>query len=585
MTSVLKSDRVGKPASKRPKKKTDSEGIQRLQKALDSLNAEHEAEIRPSTPTPAGLDEDGISPPQETTFQINAKRSGHASTMFENRGTPALDASPETSGLTNPGAQSSSRAPEAFNNDMIKARGFGRLSGLSARPHLIYSGMRLTSLKTEHRTIEAIAACKAATSILIEIVNRDSNNAYVTPYSGGGLQTYGLPNSSPNTYASPYINPVPNVKVTLSPTPCTNDAGKSSIEPGRQPLDRTTIITDISSKQRKPQELPVQPCKFVNGDHPAKRRKRNSSVQNLNACNGLHKAIQANGITCSRTKIAEGSKQNSDRGIDELKGSAENEKVYPTTLEGIDNFLTQAKGRFPGPDSDDSDNDTNQANKKCAEKLSHNGESTISPPSSPQSTNGQTKPHLQDASCPDDRDILAIVDRIISDIMPSESSYCVQPQGIPHFNFRGSLEAQRLAVELKRQVTLLNPQKNLIVSKDLGLVMSMFYNYLSSRAFSCSKTIIPPPRANLPFGMRTPLAQPGLLPMNYQPLPAHVYQHVPPPATFHQTVVPSQPPSFITCGNVIPPPTLPVKEEHKVRRYGFPPTPDTCPGQKKRQRN
>ena len=342
---------------------------------------------------------------------------------------------------------------------------------------------------------------------------------------------------------------------------------------------------DISIKKRKPEELPVQPCNFADGDHPAKRRKRNSSVQYLQACNGLYKRVPTNGSTCSRRKIAEGSQQTLDEGIDELKGSAKGtEKVYTTTLEGIDNFLTQAKGRFPGPDSDDSENDGHQVNRKRAEKQSPNGESTISPPSSPQSVNGQSKPNFQNTLCPSDRDILAIVDRIVTDIMPSENSHCFLPQGIPHFNFRGSLEAQQLATELKRQVTVLNPQKNIIVSKDLGLVMSMFYNHLSSRAFTCSKTI-PPPQAQFPFGMVTPMAQPGLLPVNYQVLPAHVYQHVPPPATFNQTLLPSQPASFITRGNVIPPSTNPVKEELKVQRYGFPPKPDTGPGLKKRRRS
>ena len=339
---------------------------------------------------------------------------------------------------------------------------------------------------------------------------------------------------------------------------------------------------DISIKKRKPQALPVQPCNFAD---PAKRRKRKSSVQYMKACNGLHKRVPTNGSICSRRKIAEGSKQTSNEGNDELKGSAEgNEKVYTTTLEGIDNFLTQAKGRFPGPDSDDSDYDAHQVRRKRAEKQSQNGESTISPLSSPQSANGQTKPNFQNALCPGDRDILAIVDRIVTDIMPSESSHCLLPQGIPHCNFRGSLEAQRLATELKRQVTVLDPQKNVIVSKDLGLVMSIFYNHLSSRAFTCSKTI-PPPRAQFPFGMVTPMAQPGLLPVNYQTLPAHVYQHVPPPAAFNRTLLPSQPASFITRGNVIPPSTIPVKEALKVQRYGFLPTPDTGPGPKKRQRS
>ena len=339
-------------------------------------------------------------------------------------------------------------------------------------------------------------------------------------------------------------------------------------------------------KKRKHQELSVQPCNFPDGDHPAKRRKRDSIVQCLKVCNGLDKRIPTNGSKSSRKKIAEGSKQTSDERIYELKGSAqENEKVYTTTLEGIDNFLTQAKGRFPGPDSDDSENDANRVNRKCAGKQSNNGESTISPSSSPRSANGQTKPHFQDASYPGDLDILAIVDRIVTDIMPSESSHYLLPQGIPHSNFRGSLEAHRLATELKRQVTVLNPQNNVIVSKDLVLVMSMFYSHLSSRAFSCSKTIIPPPQAQFPFGMVPPMGQPGLLPANYQPLPAHVYEHVPPPATFSQTVLPSQSAPSITSGNVISPSTNPVKENLKILRYGFPPIPDTGPRPKRKQRS
>ena len=434
--------------------------------------------------------------------------------------------------------------------------------------------------------MEAIAACKAATSILIEIVNRDSNNAYVTPYSGGGLQKYGFPHSSPIAYASPYSNPVPNVIVTPLPSPSTNDAGESSIDPGRQPLDRTKVNVDVSIKKRKPQELPLQRCKFAEGDHQAKRRKRNLSVQYLKTNNGFHKRVPTDDSTRSRKKIAEGSKRTLDEGIDEPKGSTEeNEKVYTTTLEGIDSFLTQAKGRFPGPDSDDSDNDANHVNGKCAEKQSHNGESTISPPPSPQPANGQTMSNFQDSSWPGDRDIFAIVDRIVTDILPSESSHSLLPQGIPHFNFKDSLEAHRLATELKRQVTVLNPQNNVIVSKDLGLAMSMFYNHLSSRAFSCSKTVIPPPQAQFPFSMGTPMAQPGLLPNNYQPLPAHVYQHVPPPATFNQTVLPSQPASFITHGDAIPPSTIPLKGKLKIRTYGFPPAPGTGSGPKRRQRS
>ena len=437
--------------------------------------------------------------------------------------------------------------------------------------------------KTEHRTVEAIAACKRATSILIEIVNKDTNNAYVTPYTVGGLQAYGLPYPGQHTYASPYSKPVPNVNITPSPSIATNDGEESSIEPGRKRLDRKEVNAESSIKDGRPQELAVQSCNLEHGDHPAKRRKRNSSVQYLKASSGLHKKPSTNGSICNREKIAEGSKQTTDKGI-ELKGSVEErEKVYPTTIEGIDNFLTQAKGRFPGPDSDDSENDANQVNRKSAEKQFDNGDATISPPS-PQSTNGQTKPNSQDVLCAGDRDIWAVVDRIATDIMPSESSPSVFPQGISHFNFKGSLEAQRLAIELKNQVTVLDPKNNVIVSKDLGLVMSTFYNHLSSRASSCPKPIIPPPQAQLPFGIMTPMAQPGLLPINYQPLPARVYEHVPPPTTFHQTVLPSQAASFPKRSNVIPPSTIPVKVK-QAKMYGFPHTPDARPGRRKRPRN
>ena len=148
------------PASKRPKKGTDSKGIERLQKARGSLNAGQETEIRPSISTPAELDENGIRSFHETTLQTTGKRSGHASTMLEDRGTPALGASQETSGLTNLETQSSSPVPEGLNNDTIKARGFGRLSGLSARAHIIYSGMRLTSQKQSTEQLKLLPHVK-----------------------------------------------------------------------------------------------------------------------------------------------------------------------------------------------------------------------------------------------------------------------------------------------------------------------------------------------------------------------------------------------------------------------------------------
>ena len=396
---------------------------------------------------------------------------------------------------------------------------------------------------------------------------------------------YGFPDPGQHTYASPYSKPVPNVDITPSPSHSTNDGGKSSIDLGRKRLDRTDLNTEISIKGGKSQELPVQSCNLEYDNNPAKRRKRNSSVQYLKASSGLHKKSATNGNVCNHGKIPGGSKQISGKGIDELNGSVEEkEKVYPTTLESIDNFLIRAKGRFPGPDSDDSGNDANQVDRKSTEKQSDNGEATISPPSSPVSTSGQAKTNFQDVLCAGDRDIWAIVDRIVTDIMPSRSTPSVSPQGIPHLVFRGSLEAQRLAIELKRQVTILDPRNNVIVSKDLGLVMSIFYNHLSSRAFSCSKPIIPPHQAQNPLGMVTPVAQPGLLPMNYQPLPVHVYEHVPLPASFQQTVLPSQAASFPTRGDAISPSTIPVKEK-QVERYGFPPTPNTRPGRRKKLRS
>lgn len=144
MTSVLKPDRMGKPARKTLKKKNDDEGIQRLQKVFDPLNAEQEAEINHSTSTPAELDEDGISPSQDTTHWMRSNRSGHASTMLEDRGAPNLAVLEEPSEQTRFGAQRSSLAPEGLNDDMTNARGFSRLSGLLDQPHLIYPAMVLT---------------------------------------------------------------------------------------------------------------------------------------------------------------------------------------------------------------------------------------------------------------------------------------------------------------------------------------------------------------------------------------------------------------------------------------------------------
>ena len=144
MTSVLKLDRTGKHASKSLKKRNDSEGIQRVQKVVDSLNAEHEAKVNRSTATPADLDENGISPPQDTTLRTNTKRSGRESTLSKDRGAPTLGVFQEPPEQTSFGAQSASLALEGLNDDMINARGFSRLSGLLDRPQLIYPAMMLT---------------------------------------------------------------------------------------------------------------------------------------------------------------------------------------------------------------------------------------------------------------------------------------------------------------------------------------------------------------------------------------------------------------------------------------------------------
>ena len=147
MTSVSKSNQMGKPASKRAKKQNNSKCIQRLQSVTGSVNAGHEAEINPSTSTAAEPDERGISPPQDTTLRATTDRSGHASTRLKNGGTPVLSVSQETSGHTSFRAQSSSLAPEGFHNDMINAGGFSRLSGLSDCPQLVYPGTILTCFK------------------------------------------------------------------------------------------------------------------------------------------------------------------------------------------------------------------------------------------------------------------------------------------------------------------------------------------------------------------------------------------------------------------------------------------------------
>ena len=160
MTSVLKPDRICKPASKRLKKKNDSEGIQRRQKVLDSFNAEQEAELDHSTSTPAEMDENGISLPRDTTLRVTTNRSGHASTMLKDRGAPTLGVYQEPFEQIGFGAQSSSLAPEGLTDDMINARGFSRLSGLLDRPHFIYPAMTLTCRKQSTEQLKLLPLVK-----------------------------------------------------------------------------------------------------------------------------------------------------------------------------------------------------------------------------------------------------------------------------------------------------------------------------------------------------------------------------------------------------------------------------------------
>lgn len=151
---------MGKPASKRPKKKNPNEGIQRLQNVRGSVNAEHEAETNPSTSTSAEPEKNGISPPQDTTLRMTTNQSGRDSMILKKGGSPALSVSQEISGHTSPRAQSSSLAPEGFMNDTINARGFSRLSGLSGRPHLIYPGLILTCFKQSSEQLKLLPLVK-----------------------------------------------------------------------------------------------------------------------------------------------------------------------------------------------------------------------------------------------------------------------------------------------------------------------------------------------------------------------------------------------------------------------------------------
>ena len=150
---------MGRPASKRPKKKNPNEGIQRLQNVRGSVNAEHEAETNPSISS-AEPEKNGISPPQDTTLRMTTNRSGRASMMLKKGGSPALSVSQEISRHTSPRAQSSSLAPEGFMNDTINARGFSRLSGLSGRPHLIYPGLILTCSKQSSEQLKLLPLVK-----------------------------------------------------------------------------------------------------------------------------------------------------------------------------------------------------------------------------------------------------------------------------------------------------------------------------------------------------------------------------------------------------------------------------------------
>lgn len=160
MTSVQKPNRMGKPATKRLKKKNDSEGIQRVQKVFESLNAENEAEINHSTSTPAELDENDISAPQDTTLRTNTKRSDHDSTLLNDRGAFTSGVAQEPPEQTSFGAQNASLALEGLNVDMINARGFSRLSGLLDRPHLICPAMMLTCQKQSTEQLKLLPLVK-----------------------------------------------------------------------------------------------------------------------------------------------------------------------------------------------------------------------------------------------------------------------------------------------------------------------------------------------------------------------------------------------------------------------------------------
>ena len=387
------------------------------------------------------------------------------------------------------------------------------------------------------------------------------------------------------TYASPYTSLTPKAFIKSSFDPSKSNATTVFTGQGVQPLRPFANHATTPKNEKCCQNPPDDVHHFADRDSLPKRRKPNPSRQHFNACSGADKDALAEGSRCKQNQIASKSKEETNEGAHKPKESAdENEKAYPMSLGGIDSFLTQAKGRYPGPDSDDSDNDDDQTNRPTIEERVLNDELTILPSSSPYLTIGPSKKTVQNTLFQDDHDILAIVDRIIIDLAPPQTFPSGPLRGSPPVNFRGSSEAHRLATELRHQVTMLNPQKNLITSKELGLAMSMFYNHLSSRALICSRTIISPAHVPIAFGMTLPTAAHRMPPVGYQALPAHVYQHVPPPPCFEQAVLPSQPMPSVSRASMRAPSAHGAKADIKVQDYGFQPTPSSSPTPKKKRK-
>lgn len=169
-----------------------------------------------------------------------------------------------------------------------------------------------------------------------------------------------------------------------------------------------------------------------------------------------------------------------------------------------------------------------------------------------------------------DNKIQIEVNKIVNEIVLYKG-WPGHPGATPKQLFYASVEGQRLAVELRRLISIAKPVVNTIMPRAESQARLRFYQQLESRAIK---------------EKRDREIQGGF---NQFPGPPVQVQHWIPPVTVaaFQFPMPPQLPSngpmdvpFVRRGNVIaaPPGGRNMEEEKKAETYGYPPTPGSRPG-------